>query len=100
MLVHATLRHDIDNCPGFDPDLLGRTMEAFPKIDEIAAKFGVTVRDLYNAAPDHVEYMVVETPDNMALALFLAEAVPYKVDIETHVVADRAAMRTMLEQMR
>ncbi len=100
MLVHATLRHDVDNCPGFDPDLRARAMEAYPKIDEVAAKFGVTIRDLYNAAPDHVEYLVIETPDNMSLALFLGEALPYKVDYETHVVADRAMMREMvLNQM-
>jgi hypothetical protein len=99
MLIHATLRHSSDNCPGFDPELRAKLMEAYPKIDDVAAKYGVTIRDLYNAAPDHVEFMVVDTPDNMSLALFLAEALPYRVDYETHVVSDRASLRELLERM-
>lgn len=99
MLIHATLRHSSDNCPGFDAELRGKVFEAYPRIDDVAAKFGITIRDLYNAAPDHVEYMVMETPDNMSLALFLAEALPYKVDYETHVVTDRVSMRGLMAQM-
>jgi hypothetical protein len=99
MLVHATLRHDINNCPGFDPELRARAMEAYSKLDEVAEKFGVTIRDLYNAAPDHVEYAVLEVPDNMTLALFFGEALPYKVDYETRVVADRAMIGQLVAQM-
>jgi hypothetical protein len=99
MLVHATLRHDINNCPGFDPGLRARAMEAYSKLDEVAAQFGVTVRDMYNAAPDHVEYIVLEAPDNMAVALFLGEALPYKVDYETKVVTDRAMIEKVIAQM-
>ncbi len=59
----------------------------------------MTIRDLYNAAPDHVEYVVLEAPDNMTVALFLGEALPYKVEYETHVVADRAMIEQLVAQM-
>lgn len=99
MLIHATLRHSAENCPGFDAELRARLMEAYPRIDDVAGKYGVTIRDMYNAAPDHVEFMVVETPDNMSLALFLAEALPYRVEYDTHVVTDRASLRELMMQM-
>ncbi|MDH3607348.1 MAG: hypothetical protein OER12_10195 [Acidimicrobiia bacterium] len=98
MLVHTTIRHDIDNCPGFDPELRARAIEAYSKLDEVAEKFGVTIRALYNAAPDHVEYAVLEAPDNMTLAFFFGEALPYKVDYETRVVADRAMLEELFAQ--
>ncbi len=43
--------------------------------------------------------MVVEAPDNAALAVFISEALPYKVDTETKAVTDRAAMRALAEAM-
>ena len=96
MLFHCTIRHDVDNCAGFDPELRARVFEGYSRIDDVATKFGVVVRDLYNAAPDHVEYMVAEAPDNMSFALFIGEALPYRAEYETHPVADRAALGEMM----
>lgn len=100
MLLHVTMRHNSDNCPGFNPDLMNRVMEAYSTLDQVAAKHKIVIRDHYQAAPDHIEFMVIEAEDNMALALFFTEALPYKVDFETRVVADRAAMRSMMEEMQ
>ena len=41
MLFHVTLRHNADNCPGFNPDLMQRTMEMLPKLDEVAGRYSI-----------------------------------------------------------
>ena len=95
MLLHVTLRHDVDNCPGFNPEIMQRAGSAFNHLEEVAAKHGIAIREYYQAAPDHIEFMVVEAPDNMALALFLTVALPYKVETETRVVTDFAGMKAV-----
>ncbi len=99
MLLHVTLTHDIDNCPGFDDDLRNRALQAYAGLDDVATEYGVVIRDHYNAAPDHVEFIVAEAPSNMALAMFFTAVLPYKVEFESKVVTDRAAMASLMESM-
>ena len=37
-------------------------MESLENLDSVAEKFGVKVHGLYNALPDHVEYLLCEAP--------------------------------------
>jgi hypothetical protein len=100
MLFHVTIRHDAAHCPGFHPELMPKAIDALENIEATAAQFGVTVNGLYNALPDHVEYLIAEADSPAALAMYLSEAVPYgEADTETHAVVGvdelRAAARAM-----
>ena len=87
MLFHVTIRHDAADCPGFNPQLIPRAIENLQNLDALAEKFGVNVHGLYNALPDHVEYLVCESDSPAALAIFLTEALPYgRADTETRAV--------------
>lgn len=87
MLFHVTIRHDAAHCPGYNPELMPKAIETLLDLRATADKFGVKVHDLYNALPDHVEYLVCEADDPSALAIYLSEAMAYlNADTETHAV--------------
>jgi hypothetical protein len=87
MLFHVTIRHDAADCPGFNPELIPRAVESLQNLDAVAEKFGVKVHGLYNALPDHVEYLLCESESPAALAMYLVEALPYgRADTETRAV--------------
>jgi uncharacterized protein with GYD domain len=87
MLFHVTIRHDAARCPGYNPSLVPRAIESLQDLRTTADKFGVKVHDLYNALPDHVEYLVCEADDPSTLAFYLSEAMGYlSPDTETHAV--------------
>lgn len=87
MLFHVTITHEAADCPGFNPQLIPRAIESLQNLDTLAETFGVKVHGLYNALPDHVEYLVCESDSPAALAIFLAEALPYgRADTETRAV--------------
>jgi hypothetical protein len=89
MLFHVTIRHDAEDCPGFNPEVRPRAIESLQNLHALAEKFGIKVHGLYNALPDHVEYLVCESVSPAALAMYLTEAVPYaRADTETHAVVD------------
>ncbi len=77
MLFHGTMRHDGAHCPGFHPELMPHIIEALENIDQIAARHGVKVHGLYNAAPEHVEFLIAEADSPMNIAAFLGDANPY-----------------------
>jgi hypothetical protein len=87
MLFHVTITHNAAHCPGFNANLVPRAVESLESLDGLADKFGVQVHGLYNALPDHVEFLVCEADSPAVLAMFLAEAVPYgEIDTETRAV--------------
>lgn len=89
MLFHVTITHDARECPGFNPEVMPRAIDRLRNVHAVAEKFGVKVHGLYNALPDHVEYLVCESASPAALAMYLTEAVPYgRADTETHAVVD------------
>jgi uncharacterized protein with GYD domain len=89
MLFHVTITHDAAHCPGFNRDLLARTIDSLHNLQTTADKFGVKVHGLYNALPDHVEYLVCEADNNAALAAYLGESLPYgQADTKTHAVVE------------
>ena len=62
-------------------------VESLENLPALAEKFGVKVHGLYNALPDHVEYLVCDADSPAVLAMFLADALPYgQVDTETRAV--------------
>ncbi len=77
MLFHVTSRHDAAHCPGFHPELMPHIIEVLENIDQIAARHGVKVHGLYNAAPEHVEFLIAEADSPMNIAAFLGDANPY-----------------------
>ena len=88
MLFHVTITHDAADCPGFNPEFIPRAIESLQNLDAVAEKFGVKVHGLYNALPDHVEYLLCEAESPVALAIYLTEALPYRrADTETRAVA-------------
>ena len=90
MLFHVTMRHDAAHCPGFHPELMPRAVAALESLDQVAARHGVRVRGLYNALPDHIEYLIVEADSPGNVATFISEANPYGeiAEIETKAVVD------------
>lgn len=87
MLFHVTITHDAAQCPGFNADLVPKAVESLENLHGLAETFGVQVHGLYNALPDHVEYLVCEAESPAVLAMFLVEALPYgQVDTDTRAV--------------
>ena len=52
-------------------------------LDATAAQFGVKIIGLYNALPDHVEFLIAEAENAAAIAMFLSTANPYGEIAET-----------------
>ena len=89
MLFHVTITHDAAHCPGFNRDLLPRAIDSLHDLHVTAGKFGVKVHGLYNALPDHLEYLVCDAESPAALAAYLGESLPYgQADTETHAVVE------------
>lgn len=89
MLFHVTINHDSAECPGFNPDVRPKAIESLQNLHVLADKFDVRVHGLYNALPDHVEYLVCDAASPAALAMYLAEALPYsRPHTETRAVVD------------
>lgn len=87
MLFHVTISHEAGDCPGFNPDLVPKAIESLENLQALGQKFGVTVHGLYNALPDHVEYLICESDGPVPLAMYLTEALPYgRADTETRAV--------------
>jgi hypothetical protein len=100
MLFHVTIKHDAAECPGFNPEVRPMAIESLQNLHAVADKFGVKVHGFYNALPDHVEYLVCESPSPAALAMYLTEALPYgRPDTETRAIVEAeellAAARAM-----
>lgn len=75
--------------PGFNSEVRPKAIESLQNLHALADKFGIKVHGLYNALPDHVEYLVCESASPAALAMYLTEALPYgRPDTEAHVVVD------------
>jgi hypothetical protein len=88
MLFHVTITHGAGDCPGFNAHLLPKAIESLQQLHVVAERCGVTVHGLYNALPDHVEYLVCEADGPPSLAMFLTDALPYgHADTETRAVA-------------
>lgn len=88
MLFHVTITHTAADCPGFNAHLVPKAIESLQQLHVVADKHGVTVHGLYNALPDHVEYLICEADSPAVLAMYLTEALPYKhADTETRAVA-------------
>ena len=87
MLFHVTITHDAARCPGFNADLVPKAVESLENLHGLAEKFGARVHGLYNALPDHVEFLLCEADSPTALAMFLGEALPYgQADTDTRAV--------------
>lgn len=78
MLFHVTITHEAADCPGFNPELIPGAIESLQNLDAVAEKFGVKVHGLYNALPDHVEYLLCEAESPVALGSYVTEALPYR----------------------
>ncbi len=100
MLFHVTIRHDAAHCPGFNPELIPKAVATLRNLHAEAASFGVKVHGLYNALPDHVEYLVCESESPAALATYLSKVLPYgQADTETRAVVDTDALLAAAESM-
>ncbi len=99
MLFHVTMRHDAANCAGLHPEIREKAMAAFRDYHATAEKYGVTVKGMYNALPNHVEFLVAEADGPAELAFFLSEATPYEVDFETYAVMPLEQMGEMAERL-
>lgn len=89
MLFHVTINHDAAECPGFNATVRPKPIESLQNLHALADKFGVKVHGLYNALPDHVEYLVCESASPAALAMYLTEDLPYdRPDTETRAVVE------------
>ncbi len=87
MFFHVTIRHESADCPGFHADLVPGAIESLENLHAVAEKFGVRVHGLYNALPDHVEYLICESDSPATLALYLTKALPYgRADFDTQAV--------------
>jgi len=78
MLILATLTHNEDNCPGFNPEIMPNVVKGLEAREELAKKHGVKLHGLWSGAPDHVFFVLVEADSPMAIDLFLTEAAPFK----------------------
>ncbi len=87
MLFHVTIRHEAADCPGFRPDIVPKAIDSLENLHALGEKFGVRVHGLYNALPDHIEYLVCESDSPAALAMYLTEVLPYgRADTDTRAV--------------
>ncbi len=87
MLFHVTIRHEAEHCPGYDEDLVPEAIASLENLHRVAESFGVKVHGLYNALPDHIEFLICESDSPAALAMYLTRALPYRrVDTDTRAV--------------
>ena len=86
-LFHITLVHDGAHCPGYHPEMQPALLQALEKREEIAGRYGVKIRTMLNAAPDHVIFVIAEADSPMQLAGCLTELLPFEqAEIRTHFV--------------
>ena len=103
MLFHVTATHSVDNCPGYNHEMLPAMIEAIESSDARANEFGIKVHFMVNAAPRHVIYALLEADDASKIAPW-ANGFPLKQDFDVnpvHADADMAAIaRLMMENKK
>ena len=60
MLFHVTLRHNPEDCPGRNPDLIRGLRERYEQREKRSKETGVRVHFFVSAEPSHVTYALLE----------------------------------------
>jgi hypothetical protein len=101
MLFHVIITHTADNCPGFNPEIAAKSMEAGEKIPEMAKELNIKVHFWVGGLPEHVEYALLDAAGPVELAMFLGQY-PYKVDFKVtaveHMDAVIAKMKPLIQK--
>ncbi len=80
MLLHITMTHTPDNCPGNEPEKpFNDFLSAVERLPAVARETGVKSHFFVWAAPEHAAYALLEADSLVALNRFLA-TIPIQQD--------------------
>ena len=102
MLLHVTMTHTEDNCPGYHPEGLPERTAAFERLEGgLAKELNVVEHFHVWCPPDHVGFLLLEADSLSAVSRYLF-AIPIRQDYQVVPVEsfqDTMAMaRTLMEQ--
>ena len=76
MLLHVTLTHPEENCPGYHRELIPGILAGLEKMDDVAKSCGVKVHFLVTAPVEHTFFALLEADNQSSVARFCMEAIP------------------------
>jgi uncharacterized protein with GYD domain len=100
MLFLVQMRHDGAHCPGYNPELLPKWVEALERRHEIAAQLGVKLHGMYSTLPEHWEVAIVEADVPSQIAALVMQLLPSEqAEIKVTPVTPVEEMLAMARQM-
>ena len=81
MLVHVTMTHSADDCPGYHTEQMPALTAALEGLDQLGKELNVKAHSLLWGAPDHVAYAVLEADSLLAIGRYL-NSIPIIQDFE------------------
>ena len=102
MLLHVTMTHTVDDCPGYGLDKMPEFVAGWENRGEAAKQWNVKLLFLVEGLPEHVAYALLEADSANAVAQFLIQVMSYRADFKVTPVEHAedlvAGIKTMLAQ--
>jgi len=83
MLFHVTIRHTVDECPGYNPEKMPDFVAAWETREDSAKQWNVKLHFFVEGLPEHVAYALLEADSPMAVAQFLTQILGYRADFKS-----------------
>jgi len=69
----VNMKHTVESCPMFNPDMKKRFKEVIGKREEAAKKHGIKVLSAWTSTLDHLIFYIVEAPSQKAVEDYFIE---------------------------
>ncbi len=90
--------HSVEDCPGYNPELMSKMGEVGPKMEQLAKELGVKVHFVVNAAPAHIAFALLET-DDYSNIFKLLNSNPLPQDFEITPVVHQKDLMELIKKM-
>ena len=88
----------MDNCPGYNMDLMPGVVGALENSEKLASELGIKIHSMLSGVPEHVSFLVLETDTPGVIARF-ANSFPFKQDFKITPVVPEQALVELAKQL-